>query len=464
MASFGVLILVIIVMTRKPICIDSKLVEKIDRVSGSVREEIYRCDMNKAVRFSSYWARSARDLSARLYDIEVVLDRLGFISLRAPRLVILSESKEVVYSHQSTVYLSEDLFSREGWLERELVKYWLRDKNENLFSQNPLLAEALVENILFMSSGTVDFQKYKIKNNNLSLNYVWPQNLKSSSLECRYLKRFSDNISFCLSIGFKPQVQDVKPYFVKSWMESFSVLRLSERMSFVKSIAEMTPEGFQKTSIGTRFLIDLASRLEKYGVDQAVDKPEFDLVYVLDQKLEDAGLLKKSIQDFSQSNDKLRIAVIDSEKVLFLPSGSLLSKKLLKSWNTKQLIYQSCSNINFNQINSFNLTSDKLLLIRSCAQNEEHFLQKYYQLGASGFASQDSFSPFIHFHLPSLALKSAELDSSKDVFELLKQNGTDSTVAQELGWQKIEWKKELKAYSPRAYVDAIDLFRLPAKL
>lgn len=464
MASFGVLILVIIFMTRKPLCIDSKLVEKIDRVSGSVREEVYRCDFNKTVRFSSYWARSARELASRLYDIEVVLDRLGFLSPRAPRLVILSDKKEIVYSHQSTLYLSEDIFLKPGWLERELVKHSLKDKNESLFSQNPLLAEALVENILFISSGSVDLERYKIKNNALSMNYVWPQNLKASSLECRYLKKFSDNVSFCLSSGFKPQVQDVRPYFVKSWIESFNVLKLSERMSFVKSIAELTPEGFQKTSSGARFLIELASRLEKYGVDQTVDKPEFDLVYVLDQKLESNGLLRKSIQEFSQSNESLRIAVMDTEKVLFLPSGALLSKKLLKSWNTKQLVYQSCSNINFNQINSFNLTTDKLLLIRSCAQNEDHFLQRYYQLGASGFASQDSFSPFIHFHLPSLALKSAELDSSKDVFELLQQTGSESTVAQELGWQKIEWKKELKAFSPRAYVDAIDLFRLPAKL
>ncbi len=461
--SFGLLILFIIFVTRKPICIDSKLVEKIDRVQGDRLEEAYRCDMNKAVRFSTFWSRTARSLSSRLYNLEITLDRLGMISPRAPRVVILADSRNVIYTRNSKIYISEDLLSEEGWLEKELVQFWLREKNGNLFSQNPLVVQALVENILIVSKGLLS-TGIGSKSVNLVTSYVWPQTLRVSSSDCRYLKKFSDNISFCLSQDLKPQVQDIRPYFIKSWMESFYGLKLSEQFLFLKAISELSPEGVQKTTYGTRFLIALASRLEKHGVDQAVERPEFDLVYALDQSLENESVLKKSIQEFSQKYENLRIAIMDTEKVFLLPSGTFLSKKLLKSWNTRHLVYQSCANINFNQVSSFGGVTKKLLLIRSCGQNESHSLQNYYQMGVAGFASQDLTSAFVHFHLPSLALKASELNSSKDIFELLGQDGGDVMLKQSLGWKQVEWRKELKAFSPRAYVDAIDLFRLPSKL
>lgn len=463
MASFGLLILVIIFVTRKPICIDSKIVEKIDRVQGEHHEEVYRCDMNKTVRFSTYWYRSSKSLSARLYTLEMVLDRLGLITTKAPRIVVLTNSHNVIYTQNSNLFISEDLFNEKNWLEKEIIQYWLREKNGNLFSQNPLVVQALVENILIVSAGP--FSR-KDTGAHLSLvnNYIWPQALRVSSSDCRYLKKFSTAISFCLSQDLKPQVQDIKPYFIKSWMDSFQNLKVSEQLPFLRAVSELSPESVQKTTYGTRFLMALASRLEKYGVDQTVESPEFDFVYALDQNLESDGALKKSIQEFSQKFENLRIAVMDKEKVLLLPSGILLSKKLLKSWNTRHLVFQSCLPMNFSQISSFAEVTEKLLLIRSCDQNENHFVQKYYQAGVSGFASQDLSSAFVHFHLPSLALKAGELNSSKDIFELLGQNSEDSSLKQSLGWKDIQWRKDLKAFSPRAYVDAIDLFRLPSKL
>ncbi len=463
LASFGVLILVIIFITRKPLCIDSRLVEKIDRVSGSTRDEIYRCDLNKTVRFSTYWSQHSREVTSRLSAIELVLEKLNYLKAESPRVVILNDKKQLVYFHSSTLYLSEDLFSKPGWLERELIKFWLREKNEHIFSQNPLLAEALVENILMVSVGNYQLAKYDIKNKD-SLSYLWLQNLRASSLECRYSRKFSDSISFCLTDGSKTQLQDMKIYFVRAWMESFRVLKLPEQLKFLRSVAELTPEGIQKTKFGGRFLIELASRLEKYGMNQTVDKPEFDLVYALDKKLENNGNLKKSVQEFSRNNENLRIALMDQEKVLFLPSGLSLSKKSLKSWKTRHLIYQSCSDMNFKQIGSFDLVADKLLLIRSCDQSESRSLQKYYKSGITGFASQNPFSTFIHFHLPSVALKSGELNSQKDVFEMLEQKTMDQSLVQSFGWQQLVWKKDLHAYAPRAYIDAIDLFRLPVKL
>lgn len=459
--SFGALILIILFVTRKPLCIDSKLVEKIDRVSLASREEIYRCDLNRGVTYSSYWAQNVRPLGNRLSTIEPVLDRIGLVSQRKPNVIVLSEKSQVLYYNDSTIYLSEDLYLSPGILERELVRFWLKDKNEMLFSQNPLLADAIIENIIFLSVGKFHFKDYEVKNSS-SNSYIWPQNLKSSMLECRYSKKFSDSISFCLTGGSQSLYPDMRPYFIQAWMESFEILKLSEKLKLIKDIVLQSPESVQKSVYGGRFLIELAGRLQKFGLNQSVENPEFDLVYELDNNLQDDGALKKSIKDFSAKNQDLKIAVIDSEKVLFLPTGISLDKKSLKSWKTKHFVYQSCGGMSFGKVSSFATVTDKILLIRSCNQNEVRTLQKYYQVGAEGFAMQNPELLFAHIHLPSLLLKETELSSDRDIFELLATDDGNS-LKESFGWQQVVWNKQLKAFSPKAYVDAIDLFRIDKK-
>ncbi len=460
--SFGALILVILFITRKPLCINSKLVDKIDRVSIGLREEIYRCDSNKKVIYSTYWSQQSRQVALRLNSLESILDRLNISIGRKPQVVIISGRQQVSYFHDVTLYLSEDLFLTQGVLERELIRFWLKERNEALFSQNQLLAEALVENILLLSVGRYNIHNYEVKNA-ANAKFLWPQNLKSSSLECRYSKKFSDSISFCIADETQPFYQDVKPYFVRAWIESSETLKIQEKLKLIRDVILLNPENVQKTSYGGRFLFEFASRLQKFGLNQPVDNPEFDLVYAIDKDIDDKGNLKKSIQEFSRKNEDLKIAIMDNEKVLFYPSGVMLNKKSLKSWKTKHMIYQSCKEMSFNKVSSFVNATTKILLIRSCEQNENRPLQKYYQTGIAGFALQNPETTFVHIHLPSLVLKETELDVEHDIFEQLSKEEVKNAVAQSFGWQQVEWNKQLKAYAPKAYVDAIDLFRIESK-
>ena len=73
---FGLLSLMVLQMTKRPLCIDSRVVERIDRLSNQDSDTIYRCALNKETPYSEYFGQQVRELGSRIQSTERVLESL----------------------------------------------------------------------------------------------------------------------------------------------------------------------------------------------------------------------------------------------------------------------------------------------------------------------------------------------------------------------------------------------------
>ncbi|HEY8269835.1 MAG TPA: hypothetical protein VIG33_03040, partial [Pseudobdellovibrionaceae bacterium] len=104
-------------MTQKPACIDSKVVERIDRGS----ESVFRCGLNRHVPFSTYFTKHLSAIEERVQQIE------KFTEMIAPykaslRLVILKNKPNYFQVSKNLIYVGEPLLETRGHLEKALLK------------------------------------------------------------------------------------------------------------------------------------------------------------------------------------------------------------------------------------------------------------------------------------------------------------------------------------------------------
>ena len=79
---FGLIFLILMitmglqVALKKPLCIDSNVVYKIDKIDTEKTETIYSCNQFKKVSFSGFFYENLNNLQARLVKIEMLLNQL----------------------------------------------------------------------------------------------------------------------------------------------------------------------------------------------------------------------------------------------------------------------------------------------------------------------------------------------------------------------------------------------------
>lgn len=73
---FGLLSLFVVQMTRRPLCIESKVVERIDRLGVQGTDTVYRCAVNRETPFSTYFSEQSRDLTYRIQKTERLLESI----------------------------------------------------------------------------------------------------------------------------------------------------------------------------------------------------------------------------------------------------------------------------------------------------------------------------------------------------------------------------------------------------
>ena len=74
---FLMILLAFQVVLKKPLCIESSIVYKIDRISNENTESIYNCKQWKSVAFSPYFFESIDSLQTQISKAEMLLRALG---------------------------------------------------------------------------------------------------------------------------------------------------------------------------------------------------------------------------------------------------------------------------------------------------------------------------------------------------------------------------------------------------
>lgn len=496
------LILMALMLTgKKPFCIDSSVVERIDRVTTEKTDKIYRCGLNQAVPFSSYFEKNKNGLEHRL---EGITQFLGKIDPMAEKFIlVIDETNPILFSQEKNkITIGSTLLEAPGHLERGIIKFWLADKilqNVDL----SLFTEVTADFLFYAYSGSIEIEDPLLKVRTKIGFAKWPQVLKSKDGYCESPWKLSEHFRFCETIPVAIELSDrtvlnlsLRPLLTSVWIKTFSELSFQSQLLFlnhfsdylrsqkltsekaiemilaeqhplkqgIMNIKKVTDLMYSSTLVQSRkeyreFYSHLASNLQQAGVSDSFAEAYFDYLVEYPDQLSTESSFFKSLAETAAKNPQLQVAVKDQSQIWILPSKSPLSIKTFDLIKSQQYIYMACPSLKDIKMEQFFNQAEKLLLIKGCDSARPIDFDSLISGGVQQFSKKNKNLAFIQFHLPSFETKAKELAHVKNFFELVKNRDVSKSEFQTLGWTQIQWYEDSQAYKPNAIVDAIELFR-----
>jgi len=498
--TFCVLTLGMLYMARKPLCIDSKVVDRIDRGT----ESVFRCSANRHIPYSPYFGEKLPAIEARIQQIEKFIETLAPFK-SSLRLVILNNKPNYFLVTKNIIYIGEPLLETRGHLEKALMKVWYRENTQNLFAYETLLEEVYSDFLVYLAKGHL-----KIDDPFLGLRTHiggsrWPQVLKSAQSYCQSPWKNSEHFQFCSQLQKQDsQLKDrilelsLRPILTSSWIEAYQRLSFKDQYHLVRSIRDLIAEehvpdlplvktgGFvpqsaplqeaseavknisnflmssqlAKTSATHRvFLTLVADNLSRYGYNDALGGVYFDVLLISDGKITPNSEQFKHYIALSKQNPLTKIAIKDPENLWMLPSIYPIRWKSIESLHANRIVYSKCGSYDFKFVWQFATSTEKLMILNVC-NNQKINLAGYIKAGAESFGEQNKDIAFIQFHIPSLLMRKDQLANVDNVYELVSRREIDNPVFQSLGWQKLMWSEKAQAYQPKSNVDGIEWFKV----
>lgn len=497
---FCTLMLAFLFSARKPICLDSKIIDRVNLEQNSL---IYRCAFAKTVPVYGYLAERT-DFFAPALKVERFLNSLAPFTSHL-KIQILPENGFVYQLQEGALKISKNIFESEGILEKSIVKLWLRDQNPTYFL-NDLLAEEIFSDLIL---ATVQGQLHitdPVSGHALLIGYQkWPAVLKTVSGYCQSDWKIAEHFLMCSNLsqmkgaaGHEMIDFSLRPLLSSTWIDVYTNLSLKEKIEFTRALPELvrslqTDQNLYMDSLKSsesdplispfltvqrlnllwsyshqfmnvptylHMISELATSVESKGFKQMIEVSEFDLVYQSDEVLPINSSRISAMVKLAKKNPTLRILMRDPEKIWFMPSNAPLSPSVLRGVKSHKMVLETCRKVEFSKVISFSEQTSKLLVVRNCDLNKANNFQNFIDQGAEGFAIQNQNTSFVQFHLPSLLLRKADLAQAGDVFRFVGQRKIDSPSFQSLGWKELVWSERLKTYQPKGFIDAIELFRV----
>lgn len=503
---FGLLSLALLQMSKRPLCIDSKVVERVDSLSGAEVQSVYRCSLNKKVHFNEYFHANLKDWTYRVQQTERILENIEPF-YRKVQLTVLRDKPYYFKIQGHQIFIGEKLVEASGHLERALIKIWYRERAQAFFAQQELMEDVVTDFILFMGSGDVDIGD-PLTRVKTALNQVqWPYVIKSVAAYCESPWKKSEHFEVCQNkdeamgaLEEKVVEMSLRPLAVISWVNAFKGLSGKERFLFSQTLAKLlqsehspllpltlTPlepgEGENALLIATKalknisafvstssamkssqihriFVSNFTNELRRNGFHDAFVEANFDVLYVSREALSEKARTFQHFLKIAKENPTIQIAVRDQEKLWMLPSRHPVPLRSFGHLRAYRTVVEKCGSYNFSYVIDYAEKTEKLLVVDHCDSHMEVHYSQFIRDGVQGFAAQNRTTTFVQFHLPSLLMKQSDLAGVSNVLDLIKNRDVESSSFRSLGWLEIQWSKQADAYQPKAYVDAIEWFRI----
>lgn len=490
---FGVLILLAFYITRKPLCIDSKVVERIDRLGIFSTDLVYRCAINKEVKFSSFFNERSRDLSQRIIAVERFLESIEPFS-RKVQVSAFEDRPQLFKVQDHHIFISQALLNERLLLEKALAKVWYREKADSFFINSALLEEVVTDFLVYGATGDVvaEMDSYK-----------WPYSVKSVPEYCESAWKFPEHALSCQSGSVSDATEfSLRPMLLNTWIQAYKGLDIFEQGKFLKSFADLlkddhtpslpivknlsqgvsnsplweasevvrninsyiaTSHVMRSSEALREFVVNLNQELNSSGFKDSFTEAYFDVLFVSEKPLTDKAAMYLHFKEIAKKNPKVHIALKDSENVWLMPTKYPIPLKAFGQIKANKTIVEKCGSFDFSYVLKFSEQSEKLLVVDTCNPAQIAKYTNYLKEGAEGFGEENKGIAFVQFHIPSIVMKRTQLATAPNVYDLV-QNGESSRLAfQTLGWQELKWNPKAEAYKPKAFVDGIELFRAPEK-
>jgi len=405
--------------TKKPLCITSKIVNKIDRVTlvkdartESIRaDSIYSCSTYKIPRFSTYFYENLGDINSRLLKIEKVAALLGLNGQLDIEISDITTGQLKLKNNKIAV--SEDRFN-----DHELEKL--------------VVTVLLLQNMKFESAHFAGFLA----------GWLTDQSTNDSAFEEIWNDSF-ESLSVFEQFGFKEAV-----YTTLRTQPDFNHKSLSENMQSLLT-AETAPVQKFKSIFNERMRI--------LGVNNS--SPVADLIF---ENLSEGDFDSESLMALAKANKTKKIIFKDSSGSYLLPYMTKLDSQAASA--PLRVLLVNSDSASAPDVKQYLKNTERLVVFKRKSKDSQ---LKFSSLFASNdikrnelaFLNANKGFDVIQFHIPSLSYAKTSPVRLKDYFGLLRE-AKSVAVQKKLGWQSAEWSIEAQAFKPVAVYDVIQYYRI----
>lgn len=502
LSFLSLVIFALTMMTKKPLCIDSKVVNKIDRVSFEQTETVYQCGSMIKVPYSRYFDENKNQLESRIENTMQFLNQIEPFHFKIT--LQIDEKNPILFKVQHhQIIIGSQLLNLNGHLERAIFKVWLGERLRQDYTSQTLFSEVAADFLVYASFGSFEVEDPLLKIKTEIGKARWPQVLKSRETYCESAWRISEHYMNCDELlGQQSLTQEnlmllnLRPLMTSVWVEAYSSLSLAKKRDFLKKLPrylqtqsltsekaiEMVMSEAHPLKMGMmnikkmtdlmnssslvqdepeyrEFYARVAQNLQQAGVNDSFAEAYFDYIFEYPDEISTQSKFFKNIEQIAMQNPKLQIAVKDQNKIWILPNATSLPLTSFDQVHAQQHIFMACLKLKEINMTQFINSAERLLLIKGCDQNKTIDFSSLVTKGIQGFSTKNKHLAFIQFHLPSFQMKAQELSHIKDFFSLVQARDVTKPEFQTLGWSQVQWFEDSQAYKPQAVVDAIQLFR-----
>lgn len=455
-------------MARTPLCIDSILVEKIDKGQGSA--VMYSCASHTHVPYDAFFAEQAAFLSKRLQKLQMLTEWVQPLQ-KAVHIQIVDKKEAFFEIDNHKILISENLLLNEGALEKAIIKIWLREK---LLAQDILIEEVVSDLYAYAFSGNILTTE----------NAVWPRVLQNMSGYCQSSWRSLEHTMACarLNLISSQDAQSVtllslRPLLSQALIKSYELLDVADRLSFLKQLPEQIvkyplaslkadkgiPEAAQfvlsfnesvrlmaeKSELFAAFRDRWMTELKVRGFSESPEFSWVDGIFFLSNKNNEDLIFSLKAQ--SEKLQQMTLVAQDDHQFWLLPQTQAIEKSGVGSIKAMRGILFNCGPISTHKILQLEGQVQKLLIVDQCQKKTKVDYQSYFKRGAEGFANANKDISFMSIHIPSLRM--ALLRSGTIPMELT------ATETWKLIQKQASFDTKTKAYYVKSETDAFDWFR-----
>jgi len=279
---------------------------------------------------------------------------------------------------------------------------------------------------------------------------IWEENLDQKGLLQQHIARLVLKQVY----GDLSTVDPLAEFYARAWnKKSSSEYGTRDTYASYQWWKAYQNLGFKKKFY---FLSDLP-RLSVNQMKVDFNEAKFDYLLVT-PNLTPAALTKIDI--LQKRFPQYTLGIWSNQVLYHMPSRSQLTPETFQSITAHHFIWESCDDLDLQSLIQIPADVRKLLVVRNCDPNIALDLKSYVEKGVEGFAARNPKAAFVRIDLPSLKSRKDFIAVQHKIFDLMSRRQIDDPFFTAFGWQEINLNPKLQIYVPRAYVDAVESFRV----
>lgn len=489
----------LVILNKKPICINSKTISKIERTTQEGRSIAYKCSASKSVPFDENLFQKAAEISRRISDIERFFDDVSPLKTEI-ELNWIDNNKTLLRVQENKIFISDDLLNKEDVLEASLIRIWLRENSPHMSIDRTILESSLADLILH------SLGKLKI---NSSLDVSWPTNLKTAMAACQAKEISADLLPMCQGNDFGSEsifLGSVRPMISNSMIQAFSKLTLQQSHDLIKQLPEflklfstlpgtstfsseetlldqvakveaeisklssfltqatdaIETKNSSKEALWTLFLKHFNDELKKRGWNPITTSSrkagaiKLEHLILFDQQ---PGIEFEFLTRIRENQKRHELnGVVTAGRIWFPSSQNWILLSSISQMSSYQIMYVSCEVPSREKMHTLLSRSEKVLYVKRCDPNQSIVIRGYLDNGYKSFAKENPDLAFFQIH--SASAFQAFKSNFEIPFSHLALKNWNHPFFSTIGWSTPEWQNRGNFFESRSVIQAIEAYRL----